>query len=62
MNFVWIFSKLLIMNYFQRILGFHYISEEEFNSLKQKALDISIEIGNFIKYLKKSEITGSKYK
>ena len=45
-----------------RALDFNYITEEEFNDLRQKAIHISLSIGNFIKYLKQSELTGSKYK
>ena len=45
-----------------RALDCSYITEEEFNTLKQKALDISKSIANFIQYLKNAPITGIKYK
>jgi four helix bundle protein len=45
-----------------RALDCSYIIEEEFNRLKQKALDISKSIANFIQYLKNAPITGTKYK
>jgi four helix bundle protein len=45
-----------------RVLDFKYITEEEFNVLKQKTIQISLSIGSFINYLKQSELTGSKYK
>ena len=45
-----------------RALDFNYIAEEEFNVLKEKTIKISNTIGSFIKYLKQSEIKGSKYK
>ena len=40
----------------------NYISEEEFIMLKEAAINISIGISNFIKYLRNSNYTGSKYK
>lgn len=40
----------------------NYISEDEFNILKEAAINISIGISNFIKYLRNSNYTGSKYK
>jgi four helix bundle protein len=45
-----------------RALDCSYITEEEFNILKQKALDISKSISNFIQYIKNAPITGTKYK
>lgn len=39
-----------------------FISEEEFNSILGECIDLSRNIGNFIKYLKKSEITKFKHK
>ena len=45
-----------------RALDSKYIIDEEFNVLKQKAIHLSQSIENFIKYLKQSELTGSKYK
>lgn len=40
----------------------NYISEDEFNILKEAAINISIGISNFIKYLRNSNYTGRKYK
>ena len=45
-----------------RALDFNYITEEEFEILKEKSIKISQSIGNFINYLKQSEMKGSKYK
>jgi four helix bundle protein len=45
-----------------RALDSKYIDEEEFTILKNKASEISLSIGSFIKYLKQSEIKGTKYK
>ena len=45
-----------------RALDSEYIIEDEFNVLKQKTIQISLAIGAFIKYLKQSELKGSKYK
>ncbi|SRR5690554_3847416 len=45
-----------------RSLDSGYISEEEFETLKQKTIELSQDIGNFIKYLKQSGIKGPKYK
>ncbi len=45
-----------------RIYDRHYISENEFNELKQKVLNISGKIQNLMTYLKKSGIKGPKYK
>ncbi len=45
-----------------RSMDSKYISEEEFEILKQKTLELSQDIGNFIKYLKQSGIKGTKYK
>jgi len=45
-----------------RALDSKYIMEEEFDDLKQKTIQISTAIGNFIKYLTQTELKGSKYK
>ncbi|MDR0581913.1 MAG: four helix bundle protein [Prevotellaceae bacterium] len=45
-----------------RALDYTYINHEEFTILYQKAKELSQSIANFIKYLKQSEFTGSKYK
>jgi four helix bundle protein len=45
-----------------RALDYEYISHEEFTMLYQKVIELSRSIANFIKYLKQSELTGSKYK
>ena len=45
-----------------RIYDRNYISENEFNELKQKALNISGKTQNLMTYLKKSGIKGPKYK
>ena len=45
-----------------RALDFKYISEEEFNILKQKTIHLSSAIETFILYLKQSDLTGIKYK
>jgi four helix bundle protein len=45
-----------------RALDCTYINNEEFTVLCQKAKELSQSIANFIKYLKQSEFTGSKYK
>jgi four helix bundle protein len=45
-----------------RIYDRKYISMEEFESLKQNALNISGKIGNLMKYLKSSSYKGVKYK
>ena len=45
-----------------RIFDNSYISENEFNTLKDKCLYLSKSISGFISYLKNSEIKGSKYK
>ena len=39
-----------------------YIDEEEYNSIYEKLKDENIKIKNFISYLKKSKITGNKFK
>jgi four helix bundle protein len=39
-----------------------YITESEFKELLNKAVDISTDIANFIKYLKNSEYKGNKFK
>ena len=40
----------------------HYITEEEYNKLKDDALKISSGISSLIKYLKNSDLKGTKYK
>ena len=45
-----------------RALDFNYITEEEFHCLKDKTLQISQAISGFVKYLKQSDLKGSKYK
>lgn len=45
-----------------RALDYNYISENEFNSLRDKTIHISQAIGSFINYLKQSELKGSKYR
>jgi four helix bundle protein len=45
-----------------RALDCSYILEEEFNLLKNKALNISKSISNFIQYLKNTPMSGAKYK
>ena len=39
-----------------------YIDAIKFNDLKEKSIKISTSIFNFIQYLRKSNITGNKYK
>ena len=45
-----------------RALDFKYIEKEEFDELAQDSVNLSQNIANFINYLKKSEMKGSKYK
>jgi four helix bundle protein len=45
-----------------RSFDFNYLTEEDFNYLISKTLELSLAIGSFIKYLKQSEMKGSKYK
>lgn len=45
-----------------RAFDYNYISENEFNSLRDKTIQISQAIGSFINYLKQSELKGSKYR
>ncbi|MDA3942676.1 MAG: four helix bundle protein [Bacteroidetes bacterium] len=40
----------------------NYINEEQLNELLEKTKNLSIEIANFIKYLRNSGIRGNKYK
>ena len=40
----------------------NYITEGEYNKLKDDALKISSRISNLIKYLKNSDFKGTKYK
>ena len=44
-----------------RALDFGYIFQDEFETLKEKAKQISQAVSNFIKYLKQSEMKGYKY-
>ncbi len=44
-----------------RALDEKYISNEEFDELRGKALDISKQLSGFISYLKTSEIQGQKF-
>ena len=43
-----------------RTLDNNYIKQEEFNTIYNKASQLSKSISNFIQYLKKSQITGHK--
>jgi len=45
-----------------RAFDFEYIEKEEFEKLKQEDINLAQDIGNFINYLKQSEMKGSKYK
>ena len=45
-----------------RIYDREYITKEEFEKLKQDALNISGKIANLMKYLKKSDFKGIKFK
>ena len=45
-----------------RALDAQHISNDEFEMLKEKTIQISKAIGGFINYLKQTEIKGSKYK
>lgn len=45
-----------------RALDNEYISEEEFEILKNECLILSEKLGKFINYLKSSELKGNKYK
>lgn len=45
-----------------RALDYDYISEDEFEVLKEKCLVLSEKLGAFINYLKKSEYKGNKFK
>ena len=45
-----------------RTLDYGYIAEVEFNVLAEKTKQISQGIAGFIKYLKQSDLKGSKYK
>jgi four helix bundle protein len=44
-----------------RALDFNYIANDELEPLRQEAMELSQNISNFIKYLKNSEMKGSKY-
>ncbi|MDR0413788.1 MAG: four helix bundle protein [Prevotellaceae bacterium] len=44
-----------------RALDYTYISQEEFELLKNKTIEMAQEIANFIKYLQLSDTKGSKY-
>jgi four helix bundle protein len=39
-----------------------YISEEDFSELREESLSISRQLSGLMKYLKKSTLTGSKFK
>lgn len=45
-----------------RVYDRNYITQEEFNELKEQTLVLSKMINGFIGYLKKSDFKGSKYK
>ena len=45
-----------------RVYDRNYITQEEFNKLKEQTLVLSKMINGFIGYLKKSDFKGSKYK
>jgi four helix bundle protein len=45
-----------------RAFDSNYISQDELNNLLDRTLRLSKKIGNFINYLKKSPLTGTKYK
>lgn len=45
-----------------RALDYEYISEDEFEVLKEKCLVLSEKLGAFINYLKNSEYKGNKFK
>jgi four helix bundle protein len=45
-----------------RALDFKYIADNEFVLLKNKTLQLSQAIGGLIRYLKNTEIRGTKYK
>lgn len=44
-----------------RVLDRNYISESEFNSLKEDVLKISKQISGLLNYLKNSDLKGSKF-
>jgi four helix bundle protein len=44
-----------------RALDYEYLLQKDFDALMQEALDLSQNISNFIKYMKSSEMKGSKY-
>ena len=45
-----------------RAFDCHYISEDEYKTLVKKSEDLSNAILHFVDYLKKSDLSGSKYK
>jgi four helix bundle protein len=45
-----------------RAFVYYYINQETLNELVNKTKELSSEISNFIKYLKNSDLKGSKYK
>ena len=45
-----------------RAFDFEYIEKEEFDELMQESENLAQNISNFINYLKKSEMKGSKFK
>ncbi len=45
-----------------RALDYNYISEEEFNPIKEELLELSIKTKRFMDYLRNSGYKGSKFK
>jgi four helix bundle protein len=45
-----------------RAFDYHFINQETLDELVNKTKELSSEISNFIKYLKNSDLKGSKYK
>jgi four helix bundle protein len=45
-----------------RALDRNYISEEQFELLSKKTIELGRKIANFMNYLKSSELKGNKYK
>ncbi len=45
-----------------RVLDRNYITEVEFEKLKEQTIKLSKKIGAFMNYMSKSEFKGSKYK
>lgn len=44
-----------------RALDRNHISQSEFETLKEKAIDVSKQLSGFMSYLNKSELRGAKY-